>query len=135
MLAVIPPLSDLRAELDRKKAEHHLEQAREAVKRVLLDAFAIVANDAANVFQLEGETFRWELVRPDPALLQDLLTPHTQTREASKGHTSFTPRPSLPLSFAKDFSTFTPELRSLLLDPTFASLSLPISGTSSPTNT
>ena len=37
-----------------KEAEQHLEQAREAVKRVLLDTSAAVANDAANVFQLEG---------------------------------------------------------------------------------
>ena len=41
-----------------KEAEQHLEQAREAVKRVLLIASAAVANDAANVFQLEGGGFQ-----------------------------------------------------------------------------
>ena len=62
-----------------KEVEQHLEKAREAVKRVLLDTSVAVANDIANIFQLEGENFSWDLVRPDPPLVQDLLTPHTHS--------------------------------------------------------
>ena len=81
-----------------KEDEQHLEQAREAVKRVLLDTSAAVANDAANVFHLEGETFSWDLVRPDLVFVQDLPTPQTQPREDSKEHTSSTPPRALPLA-------------------------------------